>query len=62
MLDQHSLDRFFREIGIDGLTAEFVEVLERSQKVRISSPLFLDQVLDLLRELWDALGEFIDGL
>jgi len=60
MLDEHALNGFFREIGIDGLTAEGVEVVECLNERRIALALVVYGFLDGVGELGDAHGEFFD--
>ena len=62
VLDQHALDGIFGEIGIDGLTAEGVEVVEAADEGGIAAALFVDDLLDGGGEFGDAVGEFGDGL
>ena len=57
MLHQHALDRFFRKIGIDGLTAKGVEVVEAANEGRIPAAFFINSLLDGSGQLWNALGE-----
>ena len=49
MLHQHALYGFFREIGIDGLSAERVEVVEAADESRILSTFVLNQASRLLQ-------------
>ena len=46
VLDQHALDGIFGEIGIDGLAAEGVEVVEAADEGGAAAALFVDDLLD----------------
>ena len=60
VLDEHLLDRFDRQVGIDGLAAELVEGVEALDEGRIGLALLLDLLLDRLGDLRDVLLEFGD--
>jgi len=62
VLDEHALHGVFCEVGIDGLPAKRIEVVESAKERWVPAPFFLDQVLDLLRKLRHALGEFVNRL
>ena len=62
MLHQHALDGFFREIGIDGLPAKGVEVVEAADECRIPAAFFIDSFLDGGGQLRNALREIRDRL
>ena len=55
MLHQHALDRFLRQVGIDGLLAECVEIFEASDESRIA-------FLLLVNSLGNGGGEFRNAL
>ena len=61
MLDEHVFDGFLREIGIDGLPAEGVKVVEAADKGGIAAALVGDEFFDGAGEFGDALGEIVDG-
>src|SRR6185437_5660449 len=60
VLDQHGLNRFFREVGIDGLAAELDEALKGGDEILVLLALGLDQLFDCAGDLRDALRKFID--
>ena len=61
VLDEHALDRIFGEIGIDGLTAQGVKVVEAANEGGTAAALLVDDLLDGGCEFGDALLEFGDG-
>jgi len=54
VLDEHALNSFFGEIGIDGLTAERVKVVECANERRIALTFVVDGRLDCGGQFWDA--------
>jgi hypothetical protein len=61
-LGDGEVDRLFRQVGIDGLTAEGVEVFEAADQGGIAAALFVDDLLYSHGEFRDALGKLADGL
>src|ERR1019366_5003165 len=62
MLDEHGLDGFDREVGIDGLAANVVEGVEALDELGVGAALGFDLVFDALGDGGDALLEGGDGL
>ena len=61
VLDEHLLDGFVGEVGVDGLAAEGVEGIEALDEGGIGASLLLDILLDRLGELRDVVLEVGDG-
>lgn len=61
VLNEHALDGFFGKIGIDGLAAESIEIIEAADKGGILAAFVVDGFLDGGREFGDALGKIADG-
>ena len=61
MLDEHGLDGFDREVGIDGLAANVVEGVEALDELGVGAALGFDLVFHALGDGGDALFEVGDG-
>ena len=62
VLDEHALDSLFRKIGIDGLAAKGIEILEDADEGRVLAALFVDAFLNGCGKFGDAVGELLDRL
>src|SRR5438445_11583143 len=61
MLHQHALDRLLRQVGIDGLLAECVEIFEAADESRIAFLLLVNSLGNGGGEFRNALGEITDS-
>jgi hypothetical protein len=61
VLDEHLLDRWEREVGIDGLAAEFVKSVEALNEGRIGTTLVFDLLFHRAGDLRDVVFEVGDG-
>jgi hypothetical protein len=61
MLDEHGLNRFVRQVGIDGLTAEQDEAFKAGDELLVGLALFFNDLFDGGSNLRNAAGKLRDG-